>query len=372
MNALIDQLLQGKETLLLRNPVLKLDRQSLIDACARLGASGSVLVSTSGTSSSNRWVILTRDSLRGSARAVNAHLDISEDDTWVCALPLFHVGGLAIYMRAEDSGSRVVTMEGKWDPVGLVDCCNKNRATLTSLVPTQLFDLLKSGRSAPSSLRAVIIGGAPLTPRLRDAALQKGWPVIASYGMTEAGSQIATQRHEGDGINLLECWDARVGNDSTLEIRGTNLFNGYLVQHSGNWKLVKPFDAEGWFSTGDRIELSGRVLNVLGRTDTVIKVLGEKVDVDCLQARVESIAGKHVAVIALTEERAGHQLVLLAEEGIDTVAVIDEYNGLSSGPERISSSYRVREIPRGALGKLRRNEVQKMMNSHGKDSPQLI
>ena len=70
---LIDQLLCGNQTLVMSNPVLSVDCQEINDVCESLGKSGSVLLATSGTSASPRWVILSRDALRGSARAVNAH-----------------------------------------------------------------------------------------------------------------------------------------------------------------------------------------------------------------------------------------------------------------------------------------------------------
>jgi len=372
MSDLIDQLLCGKQTLVLSNPVLSIDCGELKDACERFGKSGSVLLATSGTSASPRWVILRRDTLRGSARAVNAHLSVSSEDIWVCALPVFHVGGLSIYFRSDESRSKVFALPGKWNPDVFVETCNSCCATLTSLVPTQLFDLVDAGLSVPSSLRAIIIGGATLSPKLRDEALLKGWPVVESYGMTEAGSQIATQRHHLDEICLLDCWDARTGEDSILEIRGPNLFSGYLENRSGTWELIHALDKDGWFPTGDRVELAGRKLLVLGRSDSVIKILGEKVEMDSLQARIESIAGKEVAVIATPEGRKGHQLVLLAEEGADVSAIIFQYNMLSTGPERIVGFRRISKIPRGALGKLNRNALQKILDSHGDESFQLI
>jgi acyl-coenzyme A synthetase/AMP-(fatty) acid ligase len=120
------------------------------------------------------------------------------------------------------------------------------------------------------------------------------------------------------------------------------------------------------------VELSGRKLLVLGRSDSVIKILGEKVEMDFLQARIESIAGKNVAVIAIPEGRKGNQLVLLTEQGGDVASIISQYNLLSTGPERIVGFGHVSKIPRGPLGKLNRNALQKILDSHGDESFQLI
>lgn len=372
MTGVIEQFLGTSENLVLSNPASPIDKKTILDACDSLDIKEAVLLATSGSSGMSRLVVLSRAALRISARSVNALLGIGCADVWVCVLPVFHAGGLAIYIRADESGSKVFALPGKWNPANFVDCCNERRATLSSLVPTQLFDLLELDLPAPATLRAIIVGGAPLDPELRDAALRKGWPVLETYGMTEAGSQIATQRHEGDGMEILDCWDVRVGDNSILKIRGEPLFSGYLESHCAHWELVNPLDPDGFFTTGDSVELSGRILKFIGRSDSIIKILGERIDLDSLQARLEAIAGIGGAVIACPDERNGHKLILVAEEGIEADIVVNQYNGLSTGPERISAIQRVNEIPRTALGKLRRNEVKKMINSHGGDYSQLV
>ena len=104
------------------------------------------------------------------------------------ALPDFHVGGMGILARCHEaflqggSGWR-----GKWDPVRYHELALAEGSTLSSLVPTQLFDLVEHGLRAPEPLRAVIIGGGRLDDQLYEQALQLGWPLMESYGMTEAG-----------------------------------------------------------------------------------------------------------------------------------------------------------------------------------------
>ncbi len=69
---------------------------------------------------------------------------------------------------------------------------NEGAVTLTSLVPTQVHDLVQCALACPPSLRAVVVGGAELDPVLGERARELGWPVLQSYGMTEAASQVAT------------------------------------------------------------------------------------------------------------------------------------------------------------------------------------
>jgi acyl-CoA synthetase (AMP-forming)/AMP-acid ligase II len=171
-------------------------------------------------------------------------------------------------------------------------------------------------------------------------------------------------------MELLDCWDARLSDDSVLEIRGENLFSGYLENHSNSWDFIRPMDGEGWFSTGDRIQLSGRILQVTGRSDSMVKVLGERVELDLLQARLESIAGKQVAVSAVADERRGYQLVLVYEEGVSQRDVLDRYNQEAPGPERIGDGFEVKKIPRNALGKLRRGKIGDIVNARRRGVPE--
>ncbi|MGI9239804.1 MAG: AMP-binding protein, partial [Verrucomicrobiales bacterium] len=68
---------------------------------------GAVSFYSSGTTGDARCVIHSRAGLLASARAVNAHLDARTEDVWLCALPVFHVGGFGVYARAYCSGSMV-------------------------------------------------------------------------------------------------------------------------------------------------------------------------------------------------------------------------------------------------------------------------
>jgi acyl-CoA synthetase (AMP-forming)/AMP-acid ligase II len=45
----------------------------------------------------------------------------------------------------------------------------------------------------------------------------------------------------------------------------------------GYLNLASPFDAEGWFNTGDAVEVDGRLLRILGRVSDLINVGGLKV-----------------------------------------------------------------------------------------------
>jgi len=319
---------------------------------------------------------LSKAGLLESAAAVNRHLQVDSADRWLCALPGFHVGGLGIYARAEQSSCEVETMGGRWTPQGFCEALERHRTTLTSLVPTQVYDLASKKYQCPARVRAVVVGGEGLDPGLGRKARRLGWPVLQSYGLTEAGSQVATEplgaleaRFSGEWLDVLPCWEVREGEDvGCLEIRGEPLCRGYVeVSDAGELEYTAVNGKREWFATGDRVELERnegkRRLRVLGRMDDVIKILGEQVSMDRLNQRFRRLLGEHGEVsdgflLALPDGRSGHRIVALvvADEG-SAGGLLGAYDALASPYERIAEVRVVRGIPRSALGKIKRREL---------------
>ncbi|HEY7074803.1 MAG TPA: AMP-binding protein, partial [Solirubrobacteraceae bacterium] len=143
---------------------------------ARLGdTSGDLVVHTSGTTGTPRPVGLTKADIEANARGTAAALGLTDDERWLCPLPLSHVGGLMVLLRSAIFGTTAV--------LGPADTEN---VTVASLVPTQLARLLEARAQPPS--RAVLLGGAAADPTLLARAEEAGWPVAPSYGLTQTCS----------------------------------------------------------------------------------------------------------------------------------------------------------------------------------------
>jgi O-succinylbenzoic acid--CoA ligase len=247
------------------------------------------------------------------------------------------------------------------------------RATHLSLVPTQVHDLVAAGLRAPASLRAVVVGGGCLSPADGRAARALGWPVLASYGMTEAGSQIATQGLEllslpysPEPLGLLPCWEARSGPSGRIEIRGEALFRGLLRQGEAGWRFE---ERQGdWFVTSDTGTVEQREIRIAGRADTLVKILGELVDpaevaAEILAASAGGIDEREVAVVAVDDARAGKRLVLVHEESLSSGLIersLSAYHSRCPGFRRITATVSVDRIPRSPLGKPLGSELSRI------------
>ena len=307
-----------------------------------------VWLATSGTSGAVKLVGLSKKALLASAEAVNVHLGAEASDVWCCVLPQFHVGGLGIYARAFLSDAHVRTET--WQPSRFAE----GGFTLAALVPAQVRDLVSASLRSPSRVRAIVVGGGAMPDDLYRSARQLGWPVLPSYGLTEAASQVATARGESADLVVLPHMEVRIDGDR-IALRGPSLLTGYAMER----QFVDP-KAEGWFVTEDHGELRDRILQVYGRGGDFVKIGGESVDLIRLDQLLDSLRDRDAALVAVPDERLGH-VIHLATTAEEAGTLVERFNERVLPFEKIRAVRRVAEIPRTALGKVRRNALVEML-----------
>jgi o-succinylbenzoate---CoA ligase len=328
---------------------------------------GTLLFPTSGSSGQPKWVAHTRASMLASAAAVNVHLEVTPGDAWCCGLPTFHVGGCAIHARACLGGNTVHSYAEAWSAGRFHQYLTETQATLTSLVPTQVHDLVQARFPSPERLRAVVIGGGALRPDLYTAARYLGWPLLPSYGMTEAASQVATATlgslHAATypSLKVLGHWEARTTATGLLQLRGPGLFHGYYCQHQPQtWEWQNPFQQD-WFQTTDRAELlpDGQ-FQWRGRADRVVKILGELVDLDAIEQFFLKHAQQEVIILPVPDPRSGHQLHAVATQSNATAHAA--YNATCPPYARVATWHVLPTLPRSPLGKPLRAEIAQLLS----------
>jgi O-succinylbenzoic acid--CoA ligase len=289
-------------------------------------APGDLVVHTSGTTGVPQPVGLTKQDIEANARGVATALGLSDDERWLCPLPLSHVGGLMVVLRSAVYGTTAVL--GPPDTPGV---------TLISLVPTQLARLLDAGAQPPS--RAVLLGGAAADPALLTRARDAGWPVAPSYGLTQT------------------CSAATIGEIGDTETSGRPI-PGVSVTIAPDQEIVV-----GSVHTGDlgRLDEHGRLI-VLGRKTDTIVTGGENV----APAEVEAVLRAHPAVAdagvfarphAEWGEAVTARVVLrpgAAATGEELRAFAAERLARFKVPKAVELAD---ELPRTASGKLLRREL---------------
>ncbi len=302
-----------------------------------------VVIATSGTTGLAKGVVLTHDAVEASARSTSAVIGTDPtSDRWLACLPLAHIGGLSVVMRALHTGTPL-EVHPSFDAAAVVAAADRG-ATLVSLVTRALTQV------PAERFRTIVIGGAAPPP-------DRPANVIATYGMTETGSGVVYDRTPIDGVEI-RIDDEHEGSGGEIWLRGPMLLRAY---RDGSDPKV-----DGWFPTGDLGHWSdddGRLV-VEGRRGDVIVTGGEKVWPERAEAViVRRLGWREVALIGRPHPEWGHELVAL----IAPVPGIDEPPSLEAlrdavkaelpawyAPRRIEQ---VATLPRTALGKLRRTEL---------------
>jgi len=301
---------------------------------------GAALVFTSGTTGVPKAALLSRDALLGSARASQAHLGYDRDDTWLVAMPLAHIGALAIVTRML-AARGTIALVPRFDAGRILPTIAAGRATVASLVPAMLAALLAEDRSNDlARLRLCLVGGDACPPGLLAEALARGVRVLPAWGLTETCAHVATALPDapGDGLRVLPGYDLRRDASGELCVRGPGLFNGYLGSSDS------PFDISGYFRTGDIgfIDDAGHV-RLTGRLGDRLISGGENVDPAEVEAALECLPGvQQACVTSVPDPRWGERIVALVHPTAGVA--FDERGLLQAAATRISPHARPRRL----------------------------
>ncbi len=264
------------------------------------------IVFTSGTTGRPKGAVLTRGNELASARASAQVLPLAPGDRWLASLPFFHVGGLGIIQRCVLAGACVV-LPDSFAAEDLERAIVSAAVTHLSVVDATLRRILEArgGRVLPAHVRAVVVGGGPVSAALLDACPQ----ALATYGLTETcsmvtlvrpDSPVAQRRTAGRPLPGIEL---RIAADGVIEVRGPVVMRGYLDDPVATQAALQ----DGWLRTGDLGEIdAGGNLRVLSRRDDLIISGGENV----YPAEVEHALREHpdvadAVVVGIPDEQWG-------------------------------------------------------------------
>jgi len=335
-----------------------------------------VAVFTSGTTGRPRAALLSHRALAASVAAWTAVLPPATG--WLLCLGLAHVAGLGVAWRALGAGLPLHALAG-FEPEAVLALLRRPESpSHVSLVPAQLARLLEATGdvAAPWALRAVLLGGAPIPPDLVRRAAAAGWPVIPTYGLTEAGSGVtalaadeaaATPDSAGRPLPGVMIRIAEPGPDGVgeIEVRTPAAFSGYLGREDATRAA---FTDDGWLRTGDLGRLDSAVrLIVADRRDDLIISGGENVypaEVEAVLAAHPSIADAGVAGRADPAWGAVPAAGIVLHPGVPDPGddALRAWCRERLAPAKRPASFaRLAALPRTASGKLRRRELREML-----------
>ncbi|MBV9951082.1 MAG: AMP-binding protein [Acidimicrobiia bacterium] len=302
-----------------------------------VAAGDALVIATSGSTGEPKGVVLTHDALAAHARAVHERLALAPStDRWFACLPLVHMGGLGVVVRALVGGVGLDVV-GALDPAVVASAPGELGSTLTSLVPTALDRIDASG------YRWIVLGGAA------DPA-ERAANVVRTYGLTESGGGVVYDGRPLPGVEV------RIAGGE-VQLRGPTLLRAYRDGRD-------PRTADGWLPTGDLGELRDGALVVHGRRDDMIVTGGENVWPAAVEAVLERLPSvRDAAVVGRPDDEWGQRVVALVVPADpsspptldDLRATVRADLGAAAAPKELEL---VDHLPRTALGKLRRDDLR--------------
>ena len=304
-------------------PVPSVPLSSLLPGTSRLresrpgsqssGNTPAILLFTSGSTDEPKIAVLTHDNLYYNALGANENIPVGEGDRWLLSLPLYHVGGIGIVMRTMLGGGAVVIPDSRLD---LARQALHFGATHLSLVTTQLQRLLAQPdlcSELRAQLKVILLGGSSFPITLVKRALDAGLPIVRSYGLTEAASQVTTTSPDDPPGRLrssgrvLPYRELHIDKNREILVRGKTVFAGYWR----DGQVEADCDAEGWFATGDlgTVDADG-YLTVLGRRDNMFISGGENIQPEEIEQMLLQVADVLEAlVVPVRNDRFGQRPV---------------------------------------------------------------
>lgn len=336
------------------------------------------LMASSGTTGRPKIIPLTENQLLSTAAGVAQELGLDASERGYSPLPLFHINGLVVGVLSALVAGSTIVVDHHFSRSSFWSTVERVGATWVNLVPA-ILSILATGDAPASSRHTVRLArsaSAPLPASVRERFESvTGIPVIETYGMTEAASQITANpvgAARPGSVGRPVGVELRTQGDR-IQIRGERVTSVYWSTEGGRWNSRRALDADGWLDTGDlgRIDDEGFVY-LVGRDGDVINRGGEKIQ----PREVEEVILSDRRVAAAVVVGRPHPVV-----GEEPVAYVLPAPGVGEPAETLAedlgrlchsalSRFKrpaevivAESLPAGPTGKVKRSQVRAMAAS---------
>ena len=348
-----------------------------------------LLAYTSGTTGHPKGAVLDQAAMAANAvNATHAH-DLTSTDRVLTTIPLFHVGGLNIQSLPALLGGAAVRLQRAFDAGQFLDDVEEWQPTWTVLVPAALAAVSAHPRFSEadlSSLRGIMTGSSPVPAAVTRPYFDRGLPVGQIYGSTETAPIAVHLRcdeaadHPGScGKPSTMCEvrivgtsgeDVAAGERGELWVRGPSVLREYWNDPQATAAAL----TDGWFHTGDigHADADGWIFIDDRRTDLIISG-GENIypaELEDVLSGTDLVAES--TIVGVPDERWGAVPVIVAVPASPGAGAPDADDETAAELLRLFDGRLARfkhpkavvwldELPRTALGKVRKHEVKALL-----------
>jgi len=347
---------------------------------------------TSGTTGKPKGVVYSHRALAIHALIAGALLGVTEGDTVLPVVPMFHANAWCFPFSCTLVGAKQVFPGPHLDPLSLLEAFESEQVTVSAGVPTIWMGILQALDANPggwdlSRMRTMTVGGsAPPRAMIEGFEERHGLHVTHAWGMTEMAplgtvseltsreaalpqdEQYAYRAKQGmpapfvelraRGAEGLVPWDGKTMGE--LEVRGAWIASSYYDDDS----QADRWSEDGWFATGDivTIEPTGYI-EIQDRSKDLVKSGGEWISTVALEnALMGHPAVAEAAVIAMPDPKWDERplgVVVLKDGATATADELREFLAPQFAKWWLPDSFEfVDEIPKTAVGKFRKTALR--------------
>jgi fatty-acyl-CoA synthase len=281
-----------------------------------------MIIYTSGTTGAPKGAVMTHQMIFWNSINTTLRLNISQSDSAVIFLPLFHTGGWNVLtLPFVHRGAKTILVK-KFDGEKVLRLTADKKCTLLFGVPTTLDLMSRSeyfSRSDLSSVRYAIVGGEPMPIELIRKWAEKGVAVRQGYGLTEFGPNVFSLS-EADAIRKI----GSIGQPNfyiqakVVDDHGDSILDGKvgelwlkgpmtMKEYWRNEKATQQTIRNEWLATGDLVRCDSEgYYYVVGRKKDMYISGGENVYPTEIEQVLLSIPGmREAAVVGVADSKWG-------------------------------------------------------------------
>jgi long-chain acyl-CoA synthetase len=349
-----------------------------------------VIIYTSGTTGKPKGVMLTQENIVSDITAALAAIELSEDDTLLCLLPLHHVFASVVSLLVPLYLGAQIVFADTLKRSEILAALQEARISVLATVPQffylfhgrieeelarrgplakKMFRVLlglnrfsigilhlnlgrrlfkKIHRTFGARLRLFVSGGSAFDPQVAQDFRDLGFAILQGYGLTETTGACAVTRIENNvigsvgpalpGVEIKICEPGADG-IGEVAIRGPIVMKGYYRDSEGTAAVMR----DQWFLSGDlgRLDKTGNLFITGRKKEVIVLPNGKNIYPDELEAHYgQSPYVKEIAVLGIAD--SGHQ----GAERLHAVLVPD-FDAL-----RINRIANAREVLRDEIARL--------------------
>ncbi|MFC5270418.1 AMP-binding protein [Adhaeribacter terreus] len=321
-------------------------------------------IQTSGSTGAPKVITLTRQQLEASAKATIKALQVQKNDRALVCLNAETVGGLMLLVRGFLGEMQLTIIEPTANPLAVLS--PESSFEYASFVPMQMQEMLVFSPDSIAffnRIKAILVGGAPVSYNLQQQISQLAVPVYHTYGMTETASHVALKRLNGPEASpyfkTLPGVEISTDNRNCLIIKGAQT----------NFETV---------TTNDRVNIiDPETFEWLGRADFVINSGGVKIQAEKVETVLETALAQlgitaNSFITSVPDEKLGEKVVAVLElnflDQVREAQLKEKLQNLLSRYEIPKTFLYLPEFKKTASGKLDRNQTLKLALAFSKNA----